>query len=263
MFGALLALVFLWRIWHPGILGAAALGLAVVAAVFVLPGKPIGSGGTVQRTNGAYVCPSAAEPFPPPNPIQGPPGPIFGFAPLPTADNDYALCVRNQPDDNFVVYFIKLGQFFGHPAILLALAVMVVGLAALYGLIWRRRDRNGTTAWERARAVSDGLLGAFASLATGRRLLIASAIFFTIYALFFTAFLLHPTGMISGTTGSLLYWLAQHGVARGSQTGYYYLILLGLYEPLVVLWGVAGLLMIGFLVGQRLVPGSKNQGPSA
>jgi hypothetical protein len=87
----------------------------------------------------------------------------------------------------------------------------------------------------------------------------ALAIFFTIYALFFTAFLTHPTGVISGTTGSLLYWLAQHGVARGSQPQYYYLILMGLYEPLVVIWGLIGLLMVGFMLGRRLMRVGKNR----
>jgi hypothetical protein len=123
---------------------------------------------------------------------------------------------------------------------------------ALYLLAWRRRDAAGATAWQRARAANDGVLEAFASLATGRRALVALAIFFSVYALFFTAFLTHPTGVISGTTGSLLYWLAQHGVGRGSQPWYYYLILLGLYEPLLLLWGIGGLIMVGALVGGRL-----------
>jgi predicted membrane-bound mannosyltransferase len=250
IFVPLLALVFFWRVWRPGIAVVAALGLALVALVFVLPGKPIGGGGTVQRTSGEYVCPSLGEPFPPPNPIQADPGPIFGFEPLPTADNNYALCVKSQPDDQFGLYFIKLGQFFGHPAILLAQAVALLGLAALYVLVWRQRGRDGVTAWQRARAQNDSLIDVFASLAADSRLSIAFGIFFAIYALLFTAFLTHPTGVISGTTGSLLYWLAQHSVARGSQPGYYYLILLGLYEPLVVIWGVAGLVMVGMLAGR-------------
>jgi predicted membrane-bound mannosyltransferase len=254
IFGALLTLVFLWRVWRPGIVVAAALGLALVALVFVLPGKPLTApGGAVQRALGGYVCPSTSTPSPPDNPIQGDPGPIFGFEPLATADNNYALCVSHQPDDSFGIYFIKLGQFFGHPAILLALALTAAGLAAFYALIWRRRGAAGVTAWQRARATSDGLLESFASLANGWRIMVALALFFTIYVLFFTSFLTHPTGVISGTTGSLLYWLAQHGVARGSQPGYYYLILLGLYEPLVVVWGVVGLIMVGFLVGRRLM----------
>src|SRR5262245_13059498 len=262
IFGALLALIFLWRVWRPGIAVAAVLGLAVVAAVFVLPGKPLGAGGgDVQRVSGTYVCPSDGQPFPAANPIQAEPGPIFGFEPLATADNNYALCVKSEPDDNFGLYFIKLGQFFGHPAILLGMAATIAGLVGLYVLIWRRRGRSGATAWQRARARSDGLLEAFASLGADWRWLIAFAIFFTIYALFFTAFLTHPTGVISGTTGSLLYWLAQHGVARGSQPQYYYLILLVLYEPLVVIWGTIGLLIVGFMAGRRLVSGGINQEP--
>jgi predicted membrane-bound mannosyltransferase len=253
MFVPLLTLVLFWRVWRPGIVALLALGLALVALVFVVPGKPSSSGGgVVQRTNGTYVCPSAGEPFPPDNPIQASPGPIFGFGPLPTTDNNYALCVSHQDDDNFGVYLIKLAPFFGHPAILLALAISAVGMLGLYLLVWRRRDAAGTTAWQRARAANDGVLEAFASLATGRRVLVALGIFFTIYALFFTAFLTHPTGVISGTTGSLLYWLAQHGVGRGSQPWYYYLILLGIYEPLLVVWGMIGLIMVGAMVGGRL-----------
>src|SRR4051812_29324668 len=45
MFAPLLVLVLLWRVWRPGIVGAAALGLALIALVFVLPGKPLPAGG--------------------------------------------------------------------------------------------------------------------------------------------------------------------------------------------------------------------------
>src|SRR5689334_7291867 len=69
IFGSLIALIFLWRVWRPGVAVAAALGLAIIATVFVLPGKPLGAGGgDVQRVNGAYVCPSTSEPIPPNNP---------------------------------------------------------------------------------------------------------------------------------------------------------------------------------------------------
>ena len=160
--------------------------------------------------------------------------------------------MRNQYDDNFGIYFIKLAQFFGHPAILLALGLSAIGLVALYMLIWRRRDRNGATAWERARAADDGVVRAFASLGADWRVWVALAAFLTPYTLLFTAFFGHPTGIISGTTGSLLYWLAQHGVQRGSQPSYYYLIQLVVYEPLALLWGIVGLIMTGVLLGQRL-----------
>jgi hypothetical protein len=255
IFGSLLALVFFWRIWRPGLIVAGLLGLMVVALVFVLPGKPqqaAAGSDVVTRAAGPYVCPSSQTPYPPANDILYTPGPLLGLGPLATADNDYALCVRNQYDDHFGIYFIKLAQFFGHPAILLALGLSVIGLVALYLLIGWRRDRNGMTAWERARISDDGMVRAFASLGADWRVWIALAAFLTPYTLLFTAFFGHPTGIISGTTGSLLYWLAQHGVQRGSQPSYYYLVQLVVYEPLALLWGVVGLVMAGVLLGQRL-----------
>jgi hypothetical protein len=266
--GSLLALVFLWRVWRPGVLVAGAIGLAIVALVFVLPGKPQMSGAgsdAVARASGPYVCPTVQNPWPPANEILHTPGPILGLGPLATADNDYALCVRNQYDDNFTIYFIKLGQFFGHPAILAAIAVSLLGLAALYALIWRRRSRDGQTAWQQARAVNDGFVGAFASLGSDWRVWIALALFLTPYTLLFTSFFGHPSGIISGTTGSLLYWLAQHNVQRGSQPSYYYLIQMVVYEPLALLWGVVGLIMAGMLIGRGLIrragPPSRSAGP--
>lgn len=251
--GSLLALVFFWRVWKPGLLIAGALGVAVAALVFVLPGEPQGGafGETgVPRANGPYVCPSVGNLSPPANPILADPGPILGLPPLPTADNNYALCVRNQYDDQMLVYLAKLSQFFGHPAILLAMAVTLISVAALYFLIWRMRDRNGLTAWERARADDDGYVRAFASLGRDWRVGVALLAFLIPYTLLFTSFFGHPVGFISGTTGSLLYWLAQHSVQRGEQPGYYYLMQLAIYEPLVLLWGAVGLAMVGALLGR-------------
>lgn len=251
--GSLLVLILLWRLWRPGLLLAGAVGILVVASVFVLPGKSQpGVGEGALRANGPYVCPAAGQPLPPDNPMVFAPGPLFGFAPLATADNDYALCVRNQYDDNLPIYFVKLGQFFGHPAVLLAIASGLGGLAALYLLIARRRGRDGLTPWQRARASGDDFVDIFASLGSGRRVWLALAVFLTPYTLLFTAFFGHPSGVVSGAAGSLLYWLAQHGVQRGSQPDYYYLVLLMVYEPLALLWGALGLGMTAALLVRRL-----------
>ena len=70
IFGSLLALVFFWRIWRPGLIVAGTLGLMIVALVFVLPGKPqtaVAGSDTVTRASGAYVCPSTQTPYPPAN----------------------------------------------------------------------------------------------------------------------------------------------------------------------------------------------------
>jgi predicted membrane-bound mannosyltransferase len=249
MFAPLVLGIFFWRVWKPGIAVVAAMAIVVVLAVFKLPGEPItAQGGQVQRENGNYVCPTDSNLFPPPNPIVSEPGPIFGFEPLATADNSYALCVRVQHDDNFVVYFAKLWQFFSHPSIVLGAVFSIACLVVLLVMIWYRRDKNGKTTWQRATEHEDSLLRTFASLAYDRRWLIALLLFFGIYAALFTSFLVHPTGVVSGTTGSLLYWLAQHGVARGGQPNYYYILLLLLYEPLVALWAAIGFIMAAIIL---------------
>ncbi len=63
-------------------------------------------------------------------------------------------------------------------------------------------------------------------------------VFFLLYTTFFT----NPDGFISSIWGTLEYWLSQHGVNRGSQPGYYYLILLPLYEFLPVMMGLGAII---------------------
>ena len=53
-------------------------------------------------------------------------------------------------------------------------------------------------------------------------------------ALFTTFFTNVPRGLTSGLVGSLGYWLGQHGIARGGQPWFYYLLLGALYEPLTI-----------------------------
>jgi predicted membrane-bound mannosyltransferase len=248
--------LFFYRVWRPGAALVVALGITVAALVFVLPGypeRPFPSSDTVNRLNGPYVCPSAGNLYPADSPMQiARPGPLFGLPPLATFDNEYALCVRHQPDNDLGAYLVKLGQFFGHPAIIASFLITALTLGALYWLIWRRPDREGITPWLRARITGDATLEAFANLSYGRRWLIALAIFFSIYALIFSAFLTNPVGIISGTTGSLLYWLAQHEVERGGQPRHFYLVMLSIYEPLMLFWSVIGFGLLARMGWQRL-----------
>jgi uncharacterized protein (TIGR03663 family) len=62
-----------------------------------------------------------------------------------------------------------------------------------------------------------------------------------IFSLLFTTFFTNPKGLITGVAGSVSYWLAQHGVQRGGQPWYYYvLLLLPLYEFLPSLFALGG-----------------------
>jgi uncharacterized protein (TIGR03663 family) len=69
---------------------------------------------------------------------------------------------------------------------------------------------------------------------------------FTFYTTFFSNI---RSGLASGISGSLGYWLAQHGVERGGQPWFYYLMLAGIYEYfpmlLVTVAGI-GLCIHGF-----------------
>ncbi|MET0552968.1 MAG: flippase activity-associated protein Agl23 [Vicinamibacteria bacterium] len=91
-----------------------------------------------------------------------------------------------------------------------------------------------------ALAVSALAAAAFCRRAGGRGLpfrtwVAASAAFWvTPLALFTTFYTNVPRGLTSGLVGSLGYWLGQHGVARGGQPWFYYLLLAALYEPLTV-----------------------------
>ncbi len=242
--GPVAALVFFGRVWRPGLLITVGLGLTLLALLFVLPGhaqRPFPESDSVIRAgDAAYICPSADNPIPVQAPMAvGNYGPVFGWGPLATADNNYALCVRHQPDNNFGLYVVKLAEFVVHPAITSAIIITLATLIGLYWAIWRRHDANGVTAWQRAAAHDDTLMRAF-SAAAGWPLVIAAAIFLGIHTLFFTAFFTNPTGVVSGFTGSLLYWLAQHEVKRGGQPAYYYVVQLGIYEQLMLLWWLIG-----------------------
>lgn len=244
-----LVALLLWRVYRPGIAVLAGLGVALAVLVFILPGQA--------QVDGAHNAIRNQET----GLMEYTPGPIFGWYPLETSDNAYALRIRNQADDeggrtlleNIGSYLADLWLFFSHPAILLGMALLLGSTGLLIWLIWVRRDREGLTRWQRARASGDPALGVYASLVENRRWLVALSIFLVIYTILFTAFLTNLMGVVTGTTGSLLYWLAQHDVERGGQPFYYYLVLLVVYEPLLLLWATIGLLLVAknLLIGLR------------
>lgn len=244
IFVPLLAALFFWRVWRSGLLLGGTLAVAAVLLVFVLPGQAQkdGENNALRDTAGQMLYT---------------PGPLFGWYPLETDDNGWALRVRNRPDDNLGAYLSDLGPFFAHPAVLTGLVLALATAIGTYFAVWRRRGPDGLSAWQRARGNS--IVETFASLGAGGRLWWAAGIFLVIYGLLYTAFLTNMLGLLTGTAGSLLYWLAQHDVKRGGQPWYYYLLLLAIYEPLLLWWGAAGLLIVAGLGLRRLrghaVPG--------
>lgn len=74
-----------------------------------------------------------------------------------------------------------------------------------------------------------------------RRWLIAAVIFHSIFLVLYTAVFTNPGGWISGTVGSLGYWIEQHEVQRGSQPWFYYIFVMPFYEFMVVAFSLAGI----------------------
>ncbi len=64
-----------------------------------------------------------------------------------------------------------------------------------------------------------------------------------VWVLLHTTFFSNINGLYTGSIGEIVYWLDQHGVQRGGQPWYYYLMLVPLYEILPVLVGGIGALV--------------------
>lgn len=71
-----------------------------------------------------------------------------------------------------------------------------------------------------------------------------TALFYAIFTVFYTTLFTNGLGFFSGLVGSLGYWLEQHGVYRGSQPGYYYILIqTPIYEYLPFLGSFLALLI--------------------
>ncbi len=75
-------------------------------------------------------------------------------------------------------------------------------------------------------------------------------IFWVPYTILYTTIFTNSDGFFTGTIGSLGYWLAQQGVARGSQPWYYYMLIqIPIYEFLPALG-----LILAIILGLRRKP---------
>lgn len=99
------------------------------------------------------------------------------------------------------------------------------------------------------------ILSLIASILVGiwwnrRRWLIAAAVFYTIFLVLYTSVFTNPNGLVTGTVGSLGYWLEQQEVQRGSQPWFYYFFVTPFYEFLPLLFSLLAIRL--WLIGERL-----------
>ncbi len=111
-------------------------------------------------------------------------------------------------------------------AVMHATVLTLMAIAFFFGIMWRRQ------VW-----------------------LASAAIFWAIFIFFFTSYFTNANGFWSGTWGSLDYWLGQQGVHLGNQPGYYYFMLLPVYEflPLVFALGAVGFYFLKGRKSQQLI----------
>ena len=122
-------------------------------------------------------------------------------------------------------------QFPFTPAKMAGVLMLVAGLTAALLSISRNVDRRHTPVSAAISSFKEDPVGLLSGPVA-----VAVAIFVLLYTTFFT----NPAGLISGTWGALSYWLKQQDVARGGQPGYYYLMLMSLYEFLPFVIGLVG-----------------------
>ena len=68
----------------------------------------------------------------------------------------------------------------------------------------------------------------------------ALAAFAGVFTLMFTVFLTNPSGLWDGLYESIAYWIGQHGVGRGGEKPYFYVVVLFAHEWPVLLLGLLG-----------------------
>jgi uncharacterized protein (TIGR03663 family) len=120
------------------------------------------------------------------------------------------------------------------------ITLFIFGTFLILVLAWENADHIPVLAALRLRTtslgVSDGLRAVPGSVWVGGLVWFAA-----ITILLFTTFLTNRHGLQDAFSKSLTYWLGQQGVARGSQPGFYYGLLLPAYEQIPVLFGIVGI----------------------
>lgn len=123
------------------------------------------------------------------------------------------------------------------PAINLPIAMVLLALPVGAFLVMRIARGFGIDPGKRLEA---GVITRTIAGIAGHEYAIMALIWAAIAVPLFTTMFNWLPGLSSGTIGAITYWLSQHGVARGSQPGYYYLVMLPIYEFLPLIFASVG-----------------------
>jgi predicted membrane-bound mannosyltransferase len=172
----------------------------------------------------------------------------------------------HSPAWNLIVVMVSTTTFMAAPALLLVLNPLwqAVGGEVLINIDLLGDDNSiktnpqviGTMA---SLLVAVGMVGVvLALLWNSERALAIFGVFAGITIPLFTSMFTNTAGIGTGFVGQLGYWMAQHGVQRGGQPLYYYLIVVPLYEYLAIIGFLATLVVLGY---QLVLRGVLNGGP--
>ncbi|MCS7050544.1 MAG: TIGR03663 family protein, partial [Thermomicrobium sp.] len=153
-----------------------------------------------------------------------------------------AIPWENPTSEAVVSFAVRLAT---HPITLTATGIALLwAIWSWYVLQRHKAPEEPWSAWLE-RVAPEGSLARAIGRALGDRVGLAwgfsvgTGLFVVLYTSLFT----NLGGLASGTFGALGYWLGQHGVQRGEQPWFYYLVMLPQYEPVAT-----GALLVGAIV---------------
>ncbi len=146
--------------------------------------------------------------------------------------------------------------------LVVATTITLPQLAAIPALVlgWNPIDYQNQSAVLQTGIVLGALIAVSVAIGLAwdwRRWLVVAGIFLGIFTVFYTTLFTYSFGLFTGLVGSVGYWLEQHGVRRGSQPWYYYLLIqVPIYEFLPAI----GALMAAYYGFRRWWRGEQKEG---
>jgi uncharacterized protein (TIGR03663 family) len=180
---------------------------------------------------------------------------VFLLAPASAMDEILEIPWQNPTNAQQTEYYQRLAS---NPLVLGFLAVAVIAVVLLIVGLRSARSPEQDDHLPAGKLLGDAADG---SVAAGVRsawrdrigLSVALLAGVALFAMLFTTMFTNLGGLATATfatDGTLLYWLGQHDVQRGSQPWFYYLLLMPQYDFVAVTLGVGA----GLLVVVRLIP---------